>query len=161
MGNRTHGRDYWLAPTLPLKVRKAFKGERVKKKKRWKGEKGEKGKREKMKEVKEWKGEKGKKWKDERVKRWKSEKVIKWKGDKGERMDTPINLSTCTLIENVLTYNIPINWEESVISVMPTQDKHSSHIRNARQINSLAYKLVKTQQLPNTSTHQLINSSTH
>jgi len=40
---------------------------------------------------------------------------------------------------------------------MPTQDKHSSHIQSAGQINSLAYKLVKTQQLPNTSTHQLIN----
>ena len=120
MGNRTHGWDYWVAPTLPLKVRKAFKGE------------------------------KGKRWKREKVKRW-----------KGEKMDTPINLSTCTLIENVLAYNIPINWEEFVISVMPTQDKHSSHIQSAGQINSLAYKLVKTQQLPNSPTHKLTNSSTH
>ena len=125
MGNRTHGRDYWVAPTLPLKVKKAFKSKKVK---RWKGEKG--------------KGEKVKK-------------------GKGERMDTPINLSTCTLIENVLNYNIPINWEGFVISVMPTQDKHSSHIQSAEQINSLAYKLVKTQQLPNTPTHQFINSTTH
>jgi len=50
--------------------------------------------------VKEGKGEKG-----EKVKKGKGEKVKK---GKGERMDTPINLSTCTLIENVLTYNIPI-----------------------------------------------------
>ena len=47
---------------------------------------------------------------------------------------------------------------------MPTQDKHSAHIRSAGQINSLAYKLTKTQQRPSTSTHQLTkpkNSSTH
>ena len=131
MGNRTHGWDYWVAPTLPLKVRKAFKSKKVKR----------------------WKGERVKRWK-----RWKGEKVKRWKG---EKMDTPINLSTCTLIENVLAYNIPINWEEFVIPVMPTQDKHSSHIRSAGQINSLAYKLVKTQQLPNTPTHKLTNSLTH
>ena len=108
--------------------------------------------------MKEGKGEKGKRWKREKVKKGKGEKVKRWKG---EKMDMPINLSTCTLIENVLTYNIPINWEEFVISVMPTQDKHSSHIQSAGQINSLAYKLVKTQQLPNTPTHQFINSTTH
>ena len=163
MGNRTHGWDYWVAPTLPLKVRKAFKGEKGK---RWKREKvkkgkGEKGKRWKCEKGKRWKGEKGekmKRWKDEKMKRWKGEKVKRWKG---EKMDTPINLSTCTLIENVLTYNIPITWEEFVIFVMPTQDKHSSHIRSAGQINSLAYELVKTQQLPNSPTHQFINSTTH
>ena len=160
MGNRTHGWDYWVAPTLPLKVRKAFKGERVK---RWKREKVKRWKDEKMRrwkgeKVKKGKGEKMKRWKDEKVKRWKGEKVKRWKG---EKMDMPINLSTCTLIENVLNYNIPRNWEGFVISVMPTQDKQPSHIRSAGQINSLAYKLVKTQQLPNTSTHQLINSSTH
>ena len=44
---------------------------------------------------------------------------------------------------------------------MPIQDKLSSHIRSAEQTNSLAYKLVKTQQLPNTSTHQFTNSPTH
>ena len=44
---------------------------------------------------------------------------------------------------------------------MPTQDKHSSHIRRAEQVNSLAYKLTKTQQLPNTSAHQLTNSRIH
>ena len=44
---------------------------------------------------------------------------------------------------------------------MPTQDKHSAHIRRAEQVNSLAYKLTKTQQLPNTSTHQFTNSSTY
>ena len=44
---------------------------------------------------------------------------------------------------------------------MPTQDKHSSHIQSAEQINSLAYKLVKKQQLPNTSTHQLTSLQTH
>ena len=38
---------------------------------------------------------------------------------------------------------------------MPTQDKQSSHIRSAGQINSLPYNLTKTPQLPNTSTHQL------
>ena len=41
---------------------------------------------------------------------------------------------------------------------MPTQDKNSSRIRSVGQMNSLAYKLTKTQQLPNTSTHQLTNS---
>ena len=57
---------------------------------------------------------------------------------------------------------------------MPTQDKHPTHIRSAAQIGSLADKLMKTQQLPNTSTkknsltsqptnlptHTLINLST-
>ena len=43
---------------------------------------------------------------------------------------------------------------------MPTQNKHSSHIRSAVQINPLAYKLTKAQQLQKTSTHKLINSST-
>jgi len=44
---------------------------------------------------------------------------------------------------------------------MPTQDKHSVHIRSAAQIGSRAYKLMKTQQLPNTSTKKLTNSSTY
>jgi len=44
---------------------------------------------------------------------------------------------------------------------MPTQDKHSVHIRSAGQVNSLAYKLMKTQQLPNTSTHQFTNRPTY
>jgi len=44
---------------------------------------------------------------------------------------------------------------------MPTQDKHPSHIRSAGQINSLAYKLTKNQQLPNTSPNHLTNSETH
>ena len=41
---------------------------------------------------------------------------------------------------------------------MPTQDKHSSHIRSAGQINSLPYKLTKTPTNPeyiNSPTHQL------
>jgi len=33
--------------------------------------------------------------------------------------------------------------------------------RNAAQVNSLAYKITKTQQLPKASTHKLINSPTH
>jgi len=41
---------------------------------------------------------------------------------------------------------------------MPTQDKLSSHIRSAGQINSLAYKRTKIQQLRK---HQLINLRTH
>jgi len=44
---------------------------------------------------------------------------------------------------------------------MPIQDKHSSHVQSAWQINSLAYKLTKTQQLPGTSTHRLTNSRIH
>ena len=47
---------------------------------------------------------------------------------------------------------------------MTTQDKHSAHIRSAGQINSLVYKLMKIQQRPSTSTHQLTkpkNSLTH
>ena len=34
-------------------------------------------------------------------------------------------------------------------------------MRSVGQMNSLAYKLTKTQQLTNTSTHKLINSQTH
>ena len=45
--------------------------------------------------------------------------------------------------------------------MMPIQDKHSFHVRSAWQINSLAYKLTKTQQLPSTSTHRLTNSRIH
>jgi len=45
--------------------------------------------------------------------------------------------------------------------VIPTQDKHPSHIRSVGQINSLAYKLTKKQQIPNESTHQLIGSPTY
>jgi len=41
---------------------------------------------------------------------------------------------------------------------MPTQEKHSSRIRSIRQINSLAYKLTKAQQLTNAS---LVNSQAH
>ena len=44
---------------------------------------------------------------------------------------------------------------------MPTQDKHSAHIRSAAQVGLLAYKLMKTQQLPNTSTHQFTNRPTY
>jgi len=57
---------------------------------------------------------------------------------------------------------------------MPTRDKHSAHIRSPGQINSLVYKLMKDQQLLNTSTYkltshqlassltpQLTNTSTH
>ena len=44
---------------------------------------------------------------------------------------------------------------------MPTQDKHSTHIRSAAQVGLLAYKLTKTQQLPNTSTHQFTNRPTY
>ncbi len=33
--------------------------------------------------------------------------------------------------------------------------------RSARQVNPLAYKLTKTQQLPKTLTYKLINSSTY
>ena len=57
-----------------------------------------------------------------------------------------------------MTFNVPINCEEFFIFVMPTQDKHSSRMRSVGQINSLAYKLTKSQQLPNTSTHQLTTS---
>ena len=41
---------------------------------------------------------------------------------------------------------------------MPTQDKQSSHIRSAGQINSLPYRLTKPH---NSRIHQLINSPTH
>jgi len=44
---------------------------------------------------------------------------------------------------------------------MPTQDKHSSHIRSSGLINPLAYKLINNQQLPNTLTRQVTNSRTH
>jgi len=44
---------------------------------------------------------------------------------------------------------------------MSTQNKHSSHIRSAEQIKSLAYKLLRTQQLPKTSAHQFTISKTH
>ncbi len=63
-------------------------------------------------------------------------------------------------MEVVLTFIISINREELVIFVISTQNKHSSHIRSAVQINSLAYKLMKTRQLPNAATHQLTNSRT-
>ena len=53
-----------------------------------------------------------------------------------------------------------INCEEFVIFVMPTQDKHSSHIRSAEQISSQTYKRTNKQQLPSTSTSQLTNIST-
>ena len=57
---------------------------------------------------------------------------------------------------------------------MPTWGKHPTRIRRAGQVNSLAYKLTQTQQLPNTPTkknsltsqptnlptHTLINLST-
>ena len=33
--------------------------------------------------------------------------------------------------------------------------------RSARQVNSLAYKLTKTQKLPKTLTYNIINSQTH
>ena len=76
--------------------------------------------------------------------------------------------------EAVLTFNISINRDGLVAFVMPTQDKHSAHIRRVGQVGSLAYKLTQTQQLPNTSTkknsltsqptnlptHTLINLST-
>ncbi len=58
-------------------------------------------------------------------------------------------------IEVVLTSNVSINWVKLVIFVMPTQDKYSSRLRNVGQINSLVYKLTKTQQ---PRIHQLINS---
>ena len=45
--------------------------------------------------------------------------------------------------------------------MIPTQDKHPSHIRSVGQINSLAYKFTKKQQIPNESTHQLIGSPTY
>ena len=63
--------------------------------------------------------------------------------------------------EAVLTFNISINRDGLVAFVMPTQDKHSSHIRSSGLINPLAYKLINNQQLPNTLTRQLTNSRTH
>ena len=63
--------------------------------------------------------------------------------------------------EVVLTFNISINRDGLVAFVMPTQDKHSSHIRSSGLINPLAYKLINNQQLPNTLTRQLTNSRTH
>ena len=63
--------------------------------------------------------------------------------------------------EVVLTFNISINRDGLVVFVMPTQDKHSSHIRSSGLINLLAYKLMQTQQLSNTSTRQLTNSRNH
>ena len=67
----------------------------------------------------------------------------------------------CATNEIVSAFNLSINWEEFLVFVMPTQDKHSVHIRRAAQIGSLAYKLMKTQQLPNTSTHQFTNRPTY
>jgi len=70
-----------------------------------------------------------------------------------------------------LTCIISIDRADFVIFVMPTQNKHSAHIRSAGQINSLAYKLTKTTtpkyinsqtyQLTNSQTLKLINSQTH
>ena len=45
--------------------------------------------------------------------------------------------------------------------VMPTQYKRTSHIRSAGQIYPRGFQLTKTQQLPNVSTHQLLNSPTY
>ena len=64
-----------------------------------------------------------------------------------------------------MTLNISTNVEGFIIFVMPTQHKHSAHVRSAAQTSSLAYKRTKTQQLINTQrtnlqTQKLINSST-
>ena len=64
-------------------------------------------------------------------------------------------------LEVVQTFSISISCEVFVIFGMPTQNKHSSHIRSAGQNNSLAYKRAKAQQLQNAATHQLTNTSTH
>jgi len=37
-----------------------------------------------------------------------------------------------------MTFNVPINCEEFFIFVMPTQDKHSSHIRSVEPITPTA-----------------------
>lgn len=41
--------------------------------------------------------------------------------------------------EVALPSNISINWEEFVIFVMPTQDKHYARMRSAGQNHSLTY----------------------
>ena len=41
--------------------------------------------------------------------------------------------------EVALPSNISINWEEFVIFVMPTQDKHYARMRSAVQNHSLTY----------------------
>ena len=41
--------------------------------------------------------------------------------------------------EVALPFNISINWEEFVIFVMPTQDKHHARMRSAVQNHSLTY----------------------
>jgi len=43
---------------------------------------------------------------------------------------------------------------------MPAQNKHSSSCAKCRTANSLAYKLMKAQQIPQKSIHGLINSPT-
>jgi len=45
--------------------------------------------------------------------------------------------------------------------MMPTQNKPSWRIQRVVQINPLAYKLTKKQQLPNAPPHQLTNSQAH
>ena len=49
-----------------------------------------------------------------------------------------------------VTFKITIDGEKFVISVMPTQDRHSSQKRSAVPINSIVYKPAKTQQVRNT-----------
>jgi len=44
---------------------------------------------------------------------------------------------------------------------MSTQDKYPSHIPSAGQISTQVCQFAKAKQLPNTSTHQLTNPSTH
>ena len=65
------------------------------------------------------------------------------------------------VIEAIFTFNFSINWGVFVIFVLPTKDKHSYYIRSTVQINSLPYKLMKTNLLANKLTHQLINLQTH
>jgi len=45
--------------------------------------------------------------------------------------------------------------------MLPTQNKPSWRIQRVVQINPLAYKLTKEQQLPNAPLHQLRNSQAH
>ena len=59
--------------------------------------------------------------------------------------------------EDILTFDVAKNWWGGIVSVMSTQDKHSSSYTEY----SRGYKLTEIQQFPNKSTRLLTNSLTH
>lgn len=72
-----------------------------------------------------------------------------------------LNEAIMTNMEIALAFNISINWEQLVVSVMPPQDNYFTYRWSTGQTNQRAYILTKTPKFPNRTSHQLVSTRNH